>query len=115
MFPFCSCDATHPLTLLASRERCPSRLSLGLPQPYCPPAPTGAPRPWRPFSLTPPPRSRIVALARLDPAYAAVGAQLLLPEGGAGLEVVHQEGGGVEGGLAVGGGRHHQHDIVARP
>ena len=39
--------------------------------------------------------------------------QLLLPERRAGLEVVHQELGGGEGGLAVRRGGHDQHDVVA--
>ena len=43
----------------------------------------------------------------------AVGSDLLLPERRAGLEVVHQECGGGERSLAVGRGRHHQHDVVA--
>src|SRR5262245_31926560 len=55
-----------------------------------------------------------VVLGRgLDPACAA-GPMLLLPEGRAGLQVVHQEVTGLEGGAAVAGGRGHEHDRLAR-
>ena len=57
---------------------------------------------------------RIVTGARINPCGPAVGGDLLLPEGRAGLEVVHQELGGGEGGLAVRRGGHDQHDVVAR-
>src|SRR5581483_104348 len=46
-------------------------------------------------------RRAIVAVTRVHPALAAVRVALLLPEGSAGLEIVHQELGGGEGGLAM--------------
>jgi hypothetical protein len=39
---------------------------------------------------------------------------LLLPEGRAALEVVHQEVAGLEGGAAMAGGRGHEDDRLAR-
>src|SRR5262245_10688812 len=46
-----------------------------------------------------PPLDRcIIAHPRIDPGAGTVGALLLLPEGRAGLQVVHQKLGGLEGG-----------------
>src|SRR5262245_6905058 len=56
----------------------------------------------------------IVARACIDPAGVSVGGDLLLPEGRLGLEVVHQELGGVKRRLAMPRGGDHQHDVVAR-
>jgi len=55
----------------------------------------------------------MVLVARLDPPW-AVGTGLLLPEGGAALQVVHEEITGLEGGAAVRGGGGDKDDGLAR-
>src|SRR5262245_56651248 len=85
------------------------RLSAGSAWPAC----IGRPL-WLawPSGLGPAARGVIVVSAGLDPVVAAL-AFLVLPSRAACLEIVHQEFGGLERGLAVARGGYHQHDILA--
>src|SRR5690606_34813729 len=60
----------------------------------------------------PAPRRDVVGIARLDPAI-ALGRPLLLPEGRARLEIVHDELARGEGIAAMPRQHHDQHDLVA--
>src|SRR6266545_7767669 len=75
-----------------------------------------APDPSRYWGLTPifpPPGGGVVALPRLHPSRAG-GRVLLLPEGRARLQVIHDELAGGEGLAAMGARYTHHHDAIAR-
>ena len=60
-------------------------------------------------------RVPVAAIGPGDPVALAVARMLFLPERGARLKVIHQERGGSQRRLAMGGGGYHEHDVLARP
>src|SRR5215831_7835842 len=59
-------------------------------------------------------RRQLVAGACLHPRRLTIAGDLLLPEGRLGLEIVHQEFGGLEGSLPMRRRGQHQHNVVSR-